>query len=538
VFRIPNNYVDAAHIDDSLWLEFQNPDTDVVRALVLGDTFDRYYWASSTNQPMYNTRARIANGDPAFKLGIPQPSTPSLSASGGSSLAESRAYLVTWVSAYGEEGPASTPVVVNGKVDDTWTLTIGAAASGDLGTDRNLTKTRVYRTITGADGTTTFFFVAEIDIATLTYADTADDTTVSANSELESTNWTAPPTDLAGFCAMPNGILAGFRGNEIWFCEPYRPHAWPAAYMMVVDFPIVGLGCTYQTLVVCTQSFPITVTGINPASMAQSKSASLEPCQSRGSILSTTEGVYYASPNGIVLAGLGVITNITKDLITKDKWQSLVTVPSLRGARLGSAYFAFGSKVQGSFDPDSFDTGSFAQEDFAGAYAGVLIDPSEGRVGFNLMSDTDPISALQNDPWSGESLLLKNDNLYRIDLANDDPTRTVYKWRSKIFQMPTQDNLSAIKAYWDAPSAVAATGSVPDTPARVEFPSLPDGSTYGVLRVYADDRLVLTRNLVTSGELLRVPSGFKANFWQLEFETYLNIYSVQLGSSVKALAGA
>lgn len=540
VFRIPNNYVDAEHLDDSVWMEFTDPDTDVVRALVLGDTFDRYYWAAGSHAPRYNTLDRITAGDDPFLLGVPAPAKPTLAVTGGSSsTVESRAYLTTWVTAYGEEGPASAPVLASGKIDGTWTLTLSAAATDDLGVDRNLTHTNIYRTVTGTDGSTTFFFVAQIAIATLTYADTATDATVSSNSILESTNWIGPPTDLQGLCAMPNGILAGWRGNEIWFCEPYRPHAWPAAYALVVDYPVVGLGVTNQTLVVCTQAYPVTISGIHPSSMAQAKSPSLEPCLSRGSILSTTEGVYYTSPNGLVFAGAGTISNLTTQLITKDKWQSYVTVSTLRAARFGAAYFAFGSARAGMFDPDSFDTNAFAQEDFTGAYAGILIDPSDGRIGFNLMSDTDPVSSIQNDPWSGEIFIVKNDSLYRINLAQTSPIRRVYKWRSKIFQMPRVANLGAVRVFWTVPAGgVAPTGAVPETPARVEFPSLPDGSTYGVVRFYADDMLVSTRNLMKSGELIRPPSGFKANFWQLEFETYLDISSIQFGTSVKALASA
>jgi hypothetical protein len=536
VFRIPNNYIDGSHLDDSLWMEFQDPDTDVVRSLVLGDSFERYYWASSSQAPRYNTKARIAAASGSFLLGIPAPTTPALIASGGTGLAVSRAYITTWVSAYGEEGPASGAILVNGKVDDTWALTLGASAALDRGTDRNLTKTRIYRTVTGVDGTTTYFFVAEIPITTLTYSDTASDTVVTGHAQAESINWIAPPSDLRGVCAMPNGILAGWRGNEIWFCEPYRPHAWPAAYSIVVDYPIVGLGVTNQTLVACTQAYPVTVSGIHPASMAQSKSASLEPCLARGSILSTTEGVYYASPNGLVFAGAGRISNITTDLITKDKWQTLVTIPTLRAARFGTAYFAFGSKAAGSFDPLSFDTASFAQEDFTGAYAGLLIDPSVGRVGFNLMSDTDPVTSMQNDPWSGEIFIIKSDKLYRLNLADPAPTRRVYKWRTKIFQALRPENLAALRVYWKAPDAVQATGAKPVTPAKVEFPALPAGSTYGVVRIYADEKLVLTRNLVKSGELIRNTSGYKAEFWQLEFETFLDISSIQIGSSSKALA--
>ncbi len=619
VFRLPNNFVDADHLEDSVWMEFENADTDIVRALVIGDTHDRYYWASSDSSPKYNTRARIAASSTEFILGIPAPSAPTLvvtgtgqsvtvtsatpgvvtwtahglvanspfyfggttaptgtvlgttyyvtaanlttntftfsATAGGTAIATSstgtavtanavgvdtaRAYLTTWVSAYDEEGPASAPVVKTGPPNGSWDLTLTAAAADDIGgPDRDLTHTNIYRTVTSSQGVATYFFVAQIPIATLSYSDTQSDATVSANSQIESTNWVAPPTDLQGIVAMPNGILAGWRLNEIWFCEPYRPHAWPAAYSIVVDYPIVGLGVTNQTLVVCTQGFPVSVSGIHPASMAQSKSASLEPCLSRGSIVSTTEGVYYASPNGLVFAGQGSINNITRALITKDKWHTLTSSLTLRAARLGTAYYAFGSARSGVFDSLSFDPLSFAQEDFAGSYSGVVIDPADQRVAFNIVSDRDPVTSVMNDPWSGEVFIIKDSNLYRLNLSNEDSARLVYKWRSKIFQSPKPMNLGAMRVSWTAPAtAPDAAGTLPMTTTSAEFPELPVGSTYGVVRVYGDDELRYTHDLVTSGELIRPASGFKASDWQLEFETYLTIYSAQIASSVKALKG-
>lgn len=475
----------------------------------------------------------------SFLLGIPAPAQPSLVVVGGVATAVSRSYLTTWVSAYGEEGPASTPIVVTDNPDGSWDLTLTAADADDIGgPDRNLTHTRIYRTITASTGVTTYFLVAEIDIGTTTYSDILSDTVVSANNELLSTNWIAPPEDLEGFIAMPNGFLAGFRANEIWFSEPYRPHAWPAAYTIVVDFPVVGLGVTGQTLVACTRGYPVTVTGIHPASMSQAKSTSLEPCLSRGSILSTAEGVFYSSPNGLIFAGQGSITNITRQLITKDKWTALTTAASLRAARLGTAYYAFGSRQEGVFDPLSFDPLSFTQEDFRGGYSGILIDPMDQRVAFNLLSDPVPITSVQNDPWSGEIFIIKNDALYRIDLGELNPTRRVYLWRTKIFQSGRPTNMGVMKIYWEAqettPTVLPAAPIIDGLIA--EFPALPGGSTYGVVRAYADGNLVWTRNLVTSGELMRLPTGFKATYWQFEFETYVDIFSVQVASTAKELS--
>jgi hypothetical protein len=617
VFRLPTNLVDADHISDSVWLEFQDGDTDVVRALVVGDTYDRYYWASSNATPKYNTRARIAAASAAWTLGIPQPTAPSLVVTGtgaavtvtsaapgvftlnnhgftfgtqiylGGTTAPTnlvlgtiyfvtaanlttntftisatlggvalttastgtavtvdvatanivRAYVTTWVSTYGEEGPPSPPVVVAGPPNASWGLTIPAAAAGDLGTNRTLAYTNIYRTITSDAGVATYFYVGQVAVATLSYADTKSDITVAAQGELTSTNWSAPPTDLQGFVAMPNGILAGWRENEVWFCEPYRPHAWPAQYTLVTDFPIVGLGVIGQTLVVCTQGYPVTVSGIHPSSMAESRIASLEPCLSRGSILSTTEGVYYASPNGLVFVGAGTLTNLTKQLITKDKWHDLATAATLRAARLGTAYFAFGSTTSGSFDPLSFDPLSFAQTDYAGAYVGVLIDPNDPRVAFNLMSSRSPMTSIMNDPWTGEVFTILDNNLYRINLSDTDAVRQTYIWRSKVFQSGAPVNMGALKVFFAPPGTAPDVSvlSVPGVITTAEFPELPVGSTYGVVRLYGDGILRYTSDLVTSGELHRPPSGYKAEFWQIEIESYLDIYSIQIGTSVKAL---
>ena len=246
VYRIPRNLTDAVHIEDAIWLEFPDPNTQVLRSQVVDDTWDRYYWASTLDVPRYLPFADIVSQAPAltgYILGVPQPGNITAVASGGaSSTLKTVAYVQTFVSAYGEEGPPSTPVLLSSiKVDNTVTITLAAADPNDLGVDRNLTKSRIYRTITGTDGTTTYFFVAEVPIATATYVDNATDQTVALNSELESTTWSGPPSDLEGWVSLGNGMIAGWRANELWFCEPYRVHSWPVQYVLVTEYPIVGL---------------------------------------------------------------------------------------------------------------------------------------------------------------------------------------------------------------------------------------------------------------------------------------------------------
>jgi hypothetical protein len=531
-YRIPNNYFDADHLTDATWMEFSNIDTDVLRSPVIGDTFDRYYWASPADAPRVNSLARIKAGSAPYLLGVIQPTgTPTLAITGGvSTTTESRAYVVTWVTAFGEEGPPSSPVLGTGKIDATWTVTLPTAGAPDIA-NYNLSKARIYRTVTAAGGTATFFFVAEVVIATASYADTITDAVVSANDELPSTTWTAPPSDLQGFVSMPNGMIAGFRNNELWFCEPYRPHAWPAAFTNVVEYPIIGLGVINQTLVVCTAGYPMVATGINPSSVSLSKIASFEPCLSRGSIISAPEGVYYASPNGLVLVANGIASLITDGLIMKDEWNRLSKVATLRATRVGSAYYAYGSSRAGFVQTDFIVPATAQADDFAGSFSGILIDPTNQRVAFNTLTSTLPTTNVFNDSWSGETLVIRNNQLFRLDIADETSARDTLLWRSKIFQPTDKKNFGVMRVYFEVPPWAPTLNPVRNT-ALVQTLQ-PD--QYGLVRVYADGRLVMCRELRTSGELMKFPSGFKADFWQVEFETVVKVMSFQMATSAKEL---
>lgn len=678
VYRIPNNFTDSLHLTDSLWMEFAHSDTDVLRTQVVDDAFDRFYWMSPVTAPRYAPLTLIQSQAPnvtGYLLGVPAPGNITAVPSGGASATlKSVAYVQTFVSAYGEEGPPSNPVNLTGvKIDATVTVTLHAADPGDLGTNRNLTKSRIYRTIVGTDGTATFFFVAEVPISTTTYADNAavaTDAIVALNNELASTNWSGPPSDLKGMVALSNGMVVAFRDNELWFCEPFRAHAWPASYVLVTEYPIVGLGVSNQMLVVATEGFAYTATGIAPSSINLVKLPGLLPCTSRGSIVSSTRGVYFSTPGGLVLISPAGIQLATKELIRKDKWNALVATNTLRAAELADAYYAFGQARFGVFDINSFDNASFAQQDFSGARQGILIDPTSTAVAFNLLTSGDPIVNIQTDAWSSEVFIIRSGQLLWLDIGDAAQSRNPFTWRSKIYQVGAKKNLQAMKVYFKSnptwpitfvqnPEVPTMTGPVTSgvtvsadnadvspnqawrafsgSPAdcwlsavggfphalTIQFAKPTKVSTYdmgapsalspnlapktwslqgsndgvnfttldtqtnapafasgevrtytvatanqamytwyrifiaspqsgtqaalsvaqlysprlGTVRVYADDRLVMTRELVKSGEQWRMPSGFKADFWQFEIEAGIEIENLQAATSPTELQG-
>ncbi|MGI9135792.1 MAG: hypothetical protein ACR2JS_01880, partial [Candidatus Nanopelagicales bacterium] len=441
---------------------------------------------------------------------------------------ETRAYVYTWVSEYGEEGPPSPAALNTGWSGDPWYIKVTAPTSADSA-ERNITKVRIYRTVTGSGGATTYFLVDELPIATTAYTDTKSDDIVSDSSILESYFWAPPPSDMKGMASMPNGMVAGFRKREVWFCEPYRPHAWPAPYTLTFDADIVGLGVTGQTLIVLTTSAPYAVTGINPSQMAVARLKRVEPCVSKGSIVSTANGVLYCSPNGLALATPGDVTIVTKDLVTKDHWEDLVNTVTLRACQLGGAYYGWGTIQPGCYEASSFENSAFQLDDYNGSYRGVFIDLANNRVAFNTLHTSEVTVNTFTDVWTGEIFIIRNGKVYWLDLSFDRP-HAPFKWRSKIFEMPNRRNLEAMRVWF------TKFKDTPDlNPVPVINPSTLADDMWGIVRVYADDRLIYCRELRTSGEFFRLPSGFKATWWQVEVEARIQVNNIEVATAAKEL---
>jgi hypothetical protein len=275
-------------------------------------------------------------------------------------------------------------------------------------------------------------------------------------------------------------------------------------------------------------------TGIHPDSISMSKLASFEPCMSRGSILSVPEGVYYASPNGLVLVANGVANLVTDGLIQKDEWNNFNKIATLRATRLSNAYYAFGSSRPGFVETDAFQNNAWQLDDFFGSVRGMLVDPTNQRVSFNLMTSADLTTNIFNDAWSGETMIIRNNMIYRLDMSDRNFQRDTVLWRSKIFQAVDKKNFAALRVYFDLPPWAPTQNPVRD----VSEGQIMSAGKYGIVRVYANDNLVMTRELRMSGELMRLPSGFKADYWQVEIETVVRINSIQLATSVKELMKA
>lgn len=706
-----NVTLDTDVTSPSVWLEFVDPNTDVVRSPVVDDSFDRYYMASSSLAPMYNTRDRIEAGLPAWLLGVPSPGcTPGVTVSGGgdtatignvastsvnngtpganiiylipimptgavilddvsfvtqttdataqyaavlyedlngsphallntgvsttsvtaggtavsaftnptgllantqywigfmtdsaiavqladdtgsegvvslntysngppsaitnettgypdlqvwgdlttSAVLEARSYVYTYITAYGEESAPSPATVVTGWSNGTWTIDLFQPPPDQVGVTRDITNIRLYRTITATGGTTTYFQVinpattdpvpgsnstGDMPVTTATYVDNVSDAVVALNNQLQSQLWTPPPEGLQGFVVMPNGIIAGWKSNEIWFCQPYYPHAWPASYVQTTEYPIVGLGVTGSSIVAATTGAPYISTGISPASMTATKIQNSEPCHSRKSILGNTDGVYYASRNGLILVSQsGTIANITETWITREKWQQLTPQANLVAVFLVSQYYAWETAPNGN--EGTLGQRGFTVELNATDQNSFTIWPQPGghRLGFQRLSNPLPfgMAMVEIDPWSANCLFLVRNEVYYLDFTDPAPTLTILDWTSKLLQQKTKKNFEAMRLAFDVPPNTPtqnATRAENATDDPFWLATLPD-DRYGFILVYADKQLVTAREIRKPQEVLRILSGFKHETWQFRIISRVTISGIQVGSSVKGM---
>lgn len=417
---------------DKYWLEW-GTDVDVVPGPVADINEFRYYYTGDGNPKKTNWSLATTAGagvkpypNSWLYMGVPAPAAaPTLVASSSTAPTETRAYVYTYVSTFGtvkEESAPSPAQTVSVSTAAGTTVTVSAFSAAPT-TGYNITHRRIYRTITGATNVV-YSFVAEIPIATSSYVDSL--TVTQLGSELQTLYWTTPPNGLTGLVGMPNGILAGFVGNQIFFSEPYYPHAWPDVYALTVDYQIVGLGVYENTLVVLTTRFPYLISGVSPSSMTQQKLPIPQPCIAKKSIASDQYGVLYASPNGLVSLGSGSQDVVTVPLYTRDEWQTL-RPETMVGMIYNNMYMGF-------YSPSGTTR------------TGLVL--SRGDIP-PLVNLDFPARAVFVDRTTADIFAVSNiDNqIYQLDAS--DINFTVFEWKSKKFALPNPTNFGAAKVQAD-----------------------------------------------------------------------------------------
>jgi hypothetical protein len=418
----------------------------------------------------------------AYKLGVPAPSSaPSATVSGNptnaSDVALSVAYVVTYVTGWGEESAPSGPTeVVSYKAGQTVNLTsIPVAPAGNY----NITSKRIYRSNSGSKGTA-YQFVTEIGIATTSYADSK--TSIELGETVATWGWAEPPDTMQGLKLLANGFGIGFSGNTLYPSEPFALYAYPLAYQLSTESPIVGIGVFGQSAFIGTKGNPYVVTGSDPATLSMIKLEANQACVSKRSIVSMNGGVVYASPDGLFLVNSGGINPLTINILSRDDWQAYKP-ESIHAYEIDGRYIAF------------YDTGT-----------------TQGSLIFNLYGETPSFSVSTVYATAGYSDRLR-DALYlaigsTISRWDDGSTNLTFTWKTKKFRAPR-----------------------PICPSIAKIEAVGYPVTF---KMYGDSVLKFTKT-VNNKNTFRLPAGFKAQTFEFQFEASSQINRFNVAETTKEL---
>lgn len=482
-------------------------------------------------------------GPATYALALPAPTgalTATATGTPTSDLGSTRVYVYTWVTDFGEESepsPASTEVYW----EPGQTVTLSGFESPPAG--RAIAKQRIYRSQTSTTGTQ-LYFIAE---RTATNADFVDSVPSEGIQEpLPSATWNAPPNDLTGLVAGPNGMMAAFRGKEVYFCEPYRPHAWPEEYVLTTDYPVVGLAWFGSSLAIMTEGTPYVASGTAPENMVMEKTELNLPCVNPKGIVDLGYSVAYPSNDGLVLVSMNGTNVVTAGLFSRDEWLRL-NPQSMVAGQYNGRYYA-----------------SYAYSDVMGQeFQGSLILDLTGQQPYQIRTDA-KAQAMFYDLPSGSLFMLIGNSIYEWD-ARSMPFAT-QNWKSKLFVVPKPTNFGAMLVESDdalTPEEIAAIEAeiqrVLDANAELFEEDSIGGELNGnainelavnddllevaptinrsvSVTVYADRKLVATVGKLN--QLVRLPSGFKSDKWEIEVTSDVPITQILMGTTAQELAGA
>lgn len=508
----------------------------------------------------------------AYAVAIPEPGQTNMAVNGtGSGDIESRSYVYCyvrqWTDGTIDVGKSSKPCK-NGNDLSRYTVDVRPGQVVDLsivdpiahanGIGAGINKIYIYRSEVTSAGQALYSYVDQFDVNTnrvtnnpaavwvasgsyYKYSDSKPNT--SLGEACPSIYWDAPVTGLKGLVSLQNGLFAAHKDSTVYVSDWNAPHAWPYEHTVTIDYPIVGLGSFGNTIVVCTEAAPVLITVTDPTKPTTRAIQENCPCVSAGSIISTRNGVIFASTNGLVLINSASPTFITEKIITQDEWLPLHP-ESLQAAFLNNTYYGFFTNPTEKAAGFLFDLDSYT---YSTVYNSIV---SSGMV-----YTSQPTKIVYNDIEQSQLYVcypLENKTQYSLNsFGTDSRINKSFRWRSKVNVSPqglftlscAQVNFTKLFSLkpeppaWEGRLAGSALGMVYVNKqpvngwCKTNTIELYDKT---VFNYYVDGKLRFTKNIVDS-KPFRLPSGFRGETVEIELKSNSHVHSVILASSMGEL---
>ena len=508
------------------WLQWDQDYIKVIEGPIPGDTKNRLYWSGHTYPRMsYNTA--IVSGSAPFpttdyRLGIPAPAALTIgdpaNAQDTTTTPIDVAYVATYVSNFGEEGPPSPVTATKTFTPSTQTITItfpsvpsGAyALAASAGTFPQAAKIRLYRSAVGSTQAA-FQLVTELAISASSHTDNAQPATLA--EVIPSTTWIGPPDDdtslypdgpMQGLIPVANGVFAGFTGRRLCLSEPFLPHAWPISYRITLEKEIIAIATTGNGIVCLTDGKPYFETGTDPSAMVAVEIDLAQACVNKFSVVDMGDYVLYAGPDGLCAIAGTDGSVVTKGLISPAQWNADFAPTTYKAFKHEGTYVAFHATTSGwVYDPRAQEA-AISTTTSSAAVRGGFYNPKDGEL---------------------DLIIASNVRRYRGSTTNQTAT-----WKSKKFVAPNPVSMSWVHIHAD---------------------SYPASGTKNRIRVWVDGIVIADYNITKTGNVftqetstpngisnvtlqaptMRLPSAIGTE-WEVEVSGAVNINEVCLSQSI------
>lgn len=479
-------------------------------------------------------------GSTVYPLAMTPPTVALTATLGGVGAGDiiTRLYVYTEVTDFGEE---SEPCPISNEID--WqpgnTVTLSGFRTPPAG--RNITKQRIYRSQSSVLSGTDLFLIAERAASNANYVDSipVDDFAEA----LPSRDWNPPPDNLQGLISFTNGMMAAFVGKDLYFCEPYRPHAWPEIYVLTLDYPIVALGAFGTTLVVMTTGQPYVVNGTAPENMQQERLELNLPCINARGVVDLGYSVAYPSHDGLVVVSSGGANVATGQLMTRNDWLKTSPATFVAGQYSGR-YFASYEYIEADGTP----------------FIGTFIFDLTGGTPFVMRASRKADACFYDVPNSA-LYMLSGKEVYEFDALGQ--FNEIMTWHSKQFVLPApatfgailiegaeertpeeqeaiDAEIAAIEAENAALFAMPSIGGEINGAAYNVYPvngdaliPMPEG-TFSSVQIYADGKLLAVISEIN--KVKRLPPK-RARNWEVHVNGTTPIAQISMATAARELNG-